>query len=69
MTFGAIPPKQLTVREAAAIHEVTPRRIQRLIEDDRIPGAVKKGPIWLVPAAFSVLPPPKRKRAMAKIKA
>ncbi|ATI15713.1 hypothetical protein [Bordetella phage vB_BbrM_PHB04] len=69
MTFGAIPPKQLTAREAADVHGVTPRRIQRLAEDGRIPGAVKKGPIWLVPAGFSVLPPPKRKRALAKIKA
>lgn len=60
--------KTLTAREAAAAHDVTPRRIQKLAEAGRIPGAEKKGPIWLVPEGFSVLPPPKRKRAMAKIK-
>lgn len=59
----------LTAREAADAHGVTPRRIQALASVGRIPGAQKKGPIWLVPAGFTVLPPPERKRAMAKIKA
>lgn len=58
----------LTVREAARRYDVTPRRIQKLIADRRIPGATRKGPIWLLPDDFSVLPPPKRRHAMAKIK-
>lgn len=59
----------ITAREAADAHGVTPRRIQKLAGDGRIPGAAKKGPIWLVPEGFTVLPAPKRKHSMAKIKA
>lgn len=59
----------ITVREAAARHGVIPRRIQQLIADGRIPGAYRKGPIWLLPDPFTVLAPPKRKHPMLKIKA
>lgn len=58
----------ITVSQAAARHGVTPRRIQALAEAGRIPGAIKKGPIWLLPDGFTVLPAPKRKHPMVKIK-
>lgn len=58
----------ITIKQAAAVHGVTPRRIQALAEAGRIPGATKKGPIWLLPDDFTVLPPAKRKHPMAKIK-
>jgi hypothetical protein len=52
---------------AAARHNVTQRRIQLLIKQGRIPGAEMIGGIWLLPADFTILPPPKRNRTLQKI--
>jgi excisionase family DNA binding protein len=46
----------LTTHEAAKQLGVTPRRIQKLIADKRIPGAVKPGHDWIIPDDFMVLP-------------
>lgn len=35
--------------EAAAKWSISERRVQKLCEDDRIPGAVKFSRIWLIP--------------------
>lgn len=57
----------ISVADAAARHDVTPRRIQTLIAENRIPGARKIAGVWLLPADFTVLPPPKRSRKLVKI--
>ena len=59
--------KLLTCTEAANLHEVSSRRIQRLAHDKRIPGAKLHGGVWLIPENFKVLPPPTRKRGLDKI--
>lgn len=59
----------ISIRDAADAHGVTPRRIQTLAAAGRIPGATKVSGVWLIPAGFTVLPPPKRCRNLAKIKA
>lgn len=58
----------LTCAEAAKRHNVTARRIQRLAQDGRIPGAKMHGSVWIIPDKFRVLPPPKRDRKLEKIK-
>lgn len=62
-------PPPITCTEAAERHDVTPRRIQRLANDGRIPGAKLHAGVWLIPSDFTVLPPPKRKRQLEKITA
>lgn len=60
----------ISVAEAARRHGVTPRRIQALCSQGRIPGAVRGiGGAWLLPDPFTLLPPPRRCRPMTKIKA
>ena len=41
----------ITVREAAEKWGVSPRSITYHLVDGRISGAVKKGNLWLIPAA------------------
>ena len=41
----------ITVREVAQKWGVSPRSITYHLMDGRIPGAVKKGNLWLIPAA------------------
>jgi excisionase family DNA binding protein len=52
----------LTTHEAAKQLGVTPRRIQKLIADKRIPGVTKPGHDWIIPDDFIVLPAPVRTR-------
>lgn len=40
----------LTCSEASAAMKITPRRIQQMCKNGEIPGAVKKGRSWMVPA-------------------
>lgn len=47
-------PKMISVRDAAEIANVTPRRIQQLARDGRIPGAQFISGVWLIPPDFSV---------------
>jgi excisionase family DNA binding protein len=58
----------ITTADAAKRFKVSQRRIQRLIADNRIPGAHRAGPLWLVPDDFQILPAPKRKRHPIKIR-
>ena len=39
----------ITVRQAAEKWGVTMRRVQGLLKEDRIPGAIKPGHDWLIP--------------------
>ena len=39
----------MTVKEVSEKWGVTPRRINYYCAGDRIPGAVKMAPIWLIP--------------------
>lgn len=41
----------ITVKEAAEKWGVSPRSITYHLVDGRIPGAVKKGNLWLIPIA------------------
>lgn len=50
----------LTTAEAAARRDVSVRRIQKLIQQGRIPGAEMRSGAWFLPPDFIVLPPPKR---------
>jgi excisionase family DNA binding protein len=47
----------ISTEEAAKRQGVSKRRIQRLIQQDRIPGAVRIGRDWMVPDDFIILPP------------
>lgn len=59
----------LTCTQAAARHDVTPRRIQMLAQQGRIPGAKRHGNTWLIPDNFRVTQPPVRAaRKLEKIK-
>lgn len=40
----------ITIKEVAAKWNVTPRRIQRMCAEGRIPGAKKFGRDWAIPA-------------------
>jgi excisionase family DNA binding protein len=40
----------LTIKEIAERWEVTPRRVQKMCADGRIPGAEKFGRDWAIPA-------------------
>ena len=39
----------LSIREAAEKWGISARRVQKLCEDNRIPGAVKFSRVWLIP--------------------
>lgn len=41
----------ITVSEAAEAWGITERRVLMYIADNRIPGAVKKGSMWLIPSS------------------
>lgn len=47
----------ISTEEAAKRQGVSKRRIQRLIQENRIPGAVRLNRDWMVPDDFIVLPP------------
>jgi hypothetical protein len=47
----------ISTDEAAKRQGVTKRRILRLIQQDRIPGAARLKRVWMVPDDFIVLPP------------
>lgn len=42
--------KYLTCLEASSAMKITPRRVQQMCKNGEIPGAVKKGRSWMVPA-------------------
>ena len=42
--------KELSIQEAAAQWNVSPRRIQQMCKEGKIPGARKEGRSWLIPA-------------------
>jgi len=42
--------KELSIQEAATRWNVSPRRIQQMCKEDKIPGARKEGRSWLIPA-------------------
>jgi len=52
----------ISTAEAAKRRNVTPRRIQKLIQQKRIPGAEMLSGVWLVPDDFTILPASKRPR-------
>ncbi len=39
----------ITVQEAATKWEISERRIQKLCEENRIPGVVRLSRVWLIP--------------------
>ena len=39
----------ISCAEAAAKWDISERRVQKLCEDNRIPGAVKFSRVWLIP--------------------
>ncbi len=39
----------MTVQEAAKKWEISDRRIQKLCEENRIPGVVRLSRVWLIP--------------------
>ncbi|MDO5411452.1 MAG: helix-turn-helix domain-containing protein, partial [Lachnospiraceae bacterium] len=39
----------MTLKETSKIWGITPRQINYYCAADRIPGAVKKGTVWLIP--------------------
>ena len=41
--------KYLTIKEVAEKWEITPRRVQRLCADGKLPGAKKFGRDWAIP--------------------
>ena len=41
----------ITIKEVAKKWNITPRRIQRMCADGRIPGAVKFGRDWAIPSS------------------
>jgi hypothetical protein len=53
--------KLISVRTAAEVVNVTPRRIQQLIRDGRVPGAQFIAGVWLLPEDFIVLPAQRRR--------
>jgi excisionase family DNA binding protein len=52
----------ISTAEAAARFGVTPRRIQKLIQQGRIPAAKMVGGVWILPENFSILPPARSHR-------
>lgn len=46
--------RMISAREAAKIAGVSPRRIQRLAKDGRIPGTQFVSSVWLIPADFTI---------------
>lgn len=40
----------MTIKEVAGVWNITPRRIQKMCADGKIPGAVKFGRDWAIPA-------------------
>jgi excisionase family DNA binding protein len=52
-----MPKPPISTEEAAKRQGVSKRRIQRLIQDNRIPGTVRLNRDWMVPDDFIVLPP------------
>jgi len=40
----------LTAKEISEIWGITPRRVAFLCENGRVPGAERKGYVWLIPA-------------------
>lgn len=57
----------ISTADAAKRHGVNVRRIQKLIQQQRIPGAEMIGGVWVLPNDFVILAPPKRRRAPMKI--
>lgn len=55
----------ITSGEAAARLQVSRRRVLRLLAQGRIPGAVKRGRVWLVPASPRIAPSGRRDRSAA----
>lgn len=47
----------ISTAEAAKRQGVSKRRMQRLIQEERVPGATRWGRDWMVPDDFIVLPP------------
>ncbi len=39
----------MTVQDAAKLWEISERRIQKLCEENRIPGVVRLSRVWLIP--------------------
>lgn len=52
----------LTTAELSKIWGISSRRISLLCADERIPGAVKKGKTWLVPANATKPEDPRKER-------
>lgn len=71
MTKKKTPPPvidPITVGQAAAAHGVNRSRIHKLLQEDRIIGAQQlENGQWLIPRAFTVAQPPKRKRGLEKM--
>lgn len=50
MNIGGADVEYMTLKEASGKWGVTPRRINYYCSDGRVPGAEKKGTMWLIPA-------------------
>ena len=44
-----MPPRYMTVTEAATELGISRRRVLKLIEDKRLRGAIKFGQMWMIP--------------------
>jgi hypothetical protein len=47
----------ISTEEAAKRQGISKRRMQRLLQQDRVPGAVRLNRDWMIPDDFIVLPP------------
>jgi len=59
-------PKLITLKDAAQRNGISARWLQKLCQDDEVPGAIKAGPMWLVPAAFRRKPQKRGPKPKAK---
>ncbi|MBR2854668.1 MAG: AAA family ATPase, partial [Clostridia bacterium] len=55
--------KELSIREAAAQWDVSPRRVQQMCKEGKIAGARKEGRTWLIPGSE---PAPVRAKTAAR---
>lgn len=47
--MGELAMEYTTVKEAAVRWNISPRRVQRLCEQERIPGVQRFGKSWMIP--------------------
>lgn len=57
----------ISIAEAAERLQVSKRRLQKLAQQGRIPGARQIAGVWILPDEFSIAPPPRRNRKLDKL--